>query len=56
MRCDELRELIIELLEAAPRVAAVAQDPKYALDGVPGIALTMASPFDLDFFIEVHPT
>ena len=55
MRCAELRDLIIELLEADPRVAAVGPDPKYALDGVPGIALTMASPVDLDFFIEVHP-
>ncbi|MEU5646684.1 hypothetical protein [Streptomyces milbemycinicus] len=36
----------MRLLEADPRAAAVGPDPKYALAGVPGIALTMASPID----------
>jgi hypothetical protein len=37
-----------------PRVSAVGPNPKYALDGVAAFALTMASPVDLHFFIEVH--
>lgn len=51
LSCEGLRDVIMELLKADPRFAAVDPD-----DPGPdaGIAVQMAKPVDLDFYIEVR--
>lgn len=51
LSCAGLRDVIVELLKADPRVAAVGPDDP-GLD--PGIAVEMAEPVDLEFYIEVR--
>lgn len=52
LSCEGLRDLIVELLRADPRFAAVAPDNPPPGDS--GISVLMADPVDLDFYIEVR--
>ncbi|WDM17045.1 hypothetical protein J3S85_39770 [Streptomyces lavenduligriseus] len=52
LSCEGLRNMIVELLRADPRFAGVAPDNP-GMDA-PGIAVSMAKPVDLEFYIEVR--
>lgn len=51
LSCEGLRDMIVELLKADPRFAAVGPDNP---GPDPGIAVEVASPVSLDFYIEVR--
>jgi len=51
LSCEGLRDVIVELLRADPRFAAVGPDNP---GQDPGIAVRMADPVDLDFYIDVR--
>lgn len=51
LSCEGLCDVIVELLKTDPRFAAVAPDSP---GPDPGIAVEMAKPVDLGFYIEVR--
>ena len=52
LSCEGLRDMIVELLMTDSRFAAVGPDNPGA--DPPGIAVLMARPVDLEFYIEVR--
>jgi len=52
LSCEGLRDMIVDLLMADPRFAAVGPDAPGMEP--PGIHVLMAKPVDLEFYIEVR--